>query len=109
VTQGAKALADRPRPGALLGGVHVRTLGASGNGYPSGHAAVAAAIVAALVPWVGHRTRTALWLIAASVAFARIFFGVHLPLDVVGGAGIGLIFGTIATVLIGIPERTGAR
>ena len=109
VTQGAKALADRPRPAALLAGVHVRTLGASGNGYPSGHAAVAAGIIAALVPWVGRRTRTALWLLAGTVAFARIYFGVHLPLDVVGGAGIGLIFGTIATVLVGVPERTGAR
>lgn len=107
--QGAKELADRARPAALLAGVHVRTLGASGNGYPSGHAAVAAAIVAALVPWVGRHIRTGLWVLAAAVAFARVFFGVHLPLDVVGGAGIGLIFGTVATVLVGIPERTAAR
>jgi membrane-associated phospholipid phosphatase len=30
-----------------------------------------------------------------------VFFGVHLPLDVVGGAGVGLVCGTVAVVAFG--------
>jgi membrane-associated phospholipid phosphatase len=31
-----------------------------------------------------------------TVAFGRVYAGVHLPLDVVGGAGLGLLCGTFA-------------
>lgn len=101
----AKELAGRGRPATLFVGVHVRTVGADGNGYPSGHAAVAAAIVTALLPWVTPRTRRILWVLVGSVAFARVFFGVHLPLDVIGGVGIGMVCGSVATAAVGVPAR----
>jgi undecaprenyl-diphosphatase len=39
---------------------------------------------------------------AAVVGFARIHGGAHLPLDVVGGAGIGLLLGTLTRWALGL-------
>jgi undecaprenyl-diphosphatase len=36
------------------------------------------------------------------VGFARIYSGAHLPLDVVGGAGLGLLSGTLARWALGL-------
>ena len=41
------------------------------------------------------------WL-AVTVAFGRVYAGVHLPLDVVGGAGLGLLCGTLARWAFGL-------
>ncbi len=50
--------------------------------------------------------------LAITLAFARLYAGVHLPLDVVGGAGVGLLFGTLARWTLGLggeglPPRPG--
>jgi membrane-associated phospholipid phosphatase len=36
------------------------------------------------------------------VAFARVYGGAHLPLDTVGGAGLGLLCGTLARWAFGL-------
>jgi undecaprenyl-diphosphatase len=57
--------------------------------FPSGHAAssVAAAITLSRL-W--PRGRPVLWSLAALVALSRIYVGVHYPLDVFGGAVLGV-------------------
>ena len=57
--------------------------------FPSTHAAGAVAGAFALGR-VFPELRVALWVMAALVAFARVYVGVHYPLDVFGGAVIGL-------------------
>jgi membrane-associated phospholipid phosphatase len=57
-------------------------------GFPSDHATGAFAIATAL--WLHDRTIGAVALVlAAIVAFARVYVGVHYPSDVVAGALIG--------------------
>ncbi len=96
-----KATVSRGRPKALLTDVHLREH-AGGLGFISGHATVAFALAAALAPSLPRRWRPAPFALAATVAFARVYAGVHLPLDVVGGAGFGLLCGTVARWSFGL-------
>jgi undecaprenyl-diphosphatase len=99
--KGVKDLARRGRPDALLADVHLRE-DAGGFGYLSGHAAVAFSLAAVLAPEVPARWQLALVVAAVVVAVARVYAGVHLPLDVVGGAGLGLLCGTLARWALGL-------
>jgi undecaprenyl-diphosphatase len=58
--------------------------------FPSGHAATsfaAATILTATVP----RWAPAWVLVAAAIAFSRVYVGVHYPLDILGGAVLGVL------------------
>jgi undecaprenyl-diphosphatase len=96
-----KNVVSRGRPTAYLTGVHLHDR-ATGFGYVSGHAAVAFALAAVLAPSVPRPWRTVVIALAAIVAFGRVYAGVHLPLDVVGGAGLGLLCGTFARWAFGL-------
>jgi membrane-associated phospholipid phosphatase len=100
----AKVWIGEPRPKAILSNVHVRD-SIGGLGFPSGHAAVSAAICVAALPYLPSRWRPVAILVPIVVAFARIYVGAHLPLDVVGGAGIGVAVGSLVHLMIGVPVR----
>ena len=73
--------------------------------FPSGHAAStfgAAMTVSRMWP----QTRVVWWTLAVSIGYSRVYLGHHYPLDVVGGAllGMGLAF----WVLGGRPRSTYA-
>jgi membrane-associated phospholipid phosphatase/predicted MFS family arabinose efflux permease len=82
---------DRPRPEEVfepgeisLNGHHWGHL----NSFPSGHMALTAALgvgIALAFP----RLRTLMWSYIAAVAFTRVMFGAHFPLDVVAGTAMG--------------------
>ena len=92
----AKHLVGRGRPATHLREVAVRAGGTNnGRGYVSGHAAVATALAATLSPRLPARGRVAAAALVAVVGFARIQNGSHLPLDVIGGAGLGLLVGAL--------------
>jgi len=63
---------------------------AAGLGYLSGHAGVAFALGAAALPRLGRRGRVLVLAAVPTVALMRIYVGAHLPLDIVGGAALGL-------------------
>jgi glycosyltransferase 2 family protein len=96
-----KASVSRERPAALLPEVHLRE-SADGFGYLSGHAAVAFALAAALAPSLPRPWRPVPFAAAGVVALARVYAGAHLPLDVVGGAGLGVLAGLAARRLFGL-------
>ncbi|MBC7885985.1 MAG: phosphatase PAP2 family protein [Saprospiraceae bacterium] len=68
----------------------------SGYSFTSTHAANHFAISTFLILTLGQHLRRIipwLWAWAASVAFAQVYVGVHFPLDVIGGAILGVILG----------------
>jgi undecaprenyl-diphosphatase len=83
--------------------VVIRGAAAVGRGFPSGHAAVAAAIVAVAWPWLGRRARIACVVLALVVCWARVYVGAHLPLDVVAGAALGLALAGLVRLVLGRP------
>jgi undecaprenyl-diphosphatase len=102
---GAKAVkqaVSRARPADLLDGVQLREH-AGGLGYLSGHTAIAFALAAVLGPEMPRPwQKIGLGVLAATVGFARIYAGAHLPLDVIGGAGLGLLCGTLSRWAFGL-------
>jgi undecaprenyl-diphosphatase len=89
-----KQLVSRGRPATLLSNVKLRE-DASGVGYVSGHTAVAFALAAVLAPSIPRAWRPAVFGVASLVGVARLYSGAHLPLDSIGGAGLGLLAGTL--------------
>jgi membrane-associated phospholipid phosphatase len=91
----AKAAADRPRPYEVLADAVLRQQPALGTSFPSSHTAVAVAVIVALLPFVPRPLGIAAIAYAVLVGWSRIYLGVHYPLDVLGGAGIGLAVGSL--------------
>jgi undecaprenyl-diphosphatase len=98
-----KQVIYRGRPPQLLQHVIIRGAPLSGHGYVSGHAATAAALATVAYPYLGKRTRILVIVLAAIVAFARVYVGAHLPLDVLGGAAMGWAIGSLVHLLFGAP------
>ena len=105
-----KAVAQRPRPYEVLADAVLRQAPAHGTSFPSAHTAVAVAAVVALLPFLPRRWTPWLIAYAALVAWSRMFLGVHYPLDVMGGAGVGLATAglTLAVVATIVGRRTAA-
>lgn len=101
-----KELVQRGRPVELMQDVILRGPPAAGHGYVSGHAAVAAAMAAVAVNYLGRRGQIIAIALAALVGFGRIYVGVHLPLDVVGGAAMGWAIASLMHFVV-LPEVTG--
>ena len=100
-----KRVVERERPYRILELVEVRGKEEGDLGYPSGHAAVSAALSMAALPYLGSPGKVAAAGLAGFVSFARIYVGVHLPLDVIGGASLGVTLSSAANLLLGVEER----
>lgn len=97
VTQVLKRLADQPRPTAVIPGldVHGYPKDPHGRAFPSAHTSVTVGLVAALWPWLTWPQRCVGVAGAVLVALNRVYIGAHWPVDVVGGAAIGLLSGSL--------------
>jgi membrane-associated phospholipid phosphatase len=94
----AKQVVERPRPTAYTDALDV-VHPASGFGWPSTHTSIATAtLVAAAL--VCRRSPAAALVLAGVVGIGRMAVGVHFPVDVVGGALLGLAVATIAVACI---------
>ena len=105
LVKGVKEIVARVRPDGLLADVVVRGSAQVGLGFPSGHAAVAAALATVAGPWLPRPLRRASWAVVAVVAVARVYVGAHLPFDVVGGMAVGWVAGATVHLVRGAPVR----
>jgi undecaprenyl-diphosphatase len=109
LAKGVKAVIERPRPAELLSHVTLRHAPTEGLGFVSGHAAVATALAGAAWPWLGRTGRVVAVTLVVVVCIARIYVGAHLPLDVIGGVGLGLaIAAVVRFVVTPEPHRPAA-
>jgi undecaprenyl-diphosphatase len=84
-----KGIVDRHRPFETQLGPPTST-----HSFPSGHSATAfacATVLAALAP----RWRLPFFVLAALIAFSRLYNGVHYPTDVLAGSALGVLVGLV--------------
>jgi undecaprenyl-diphosphatase len=91
-----KSVVDRARPGDLGIDVVIRGARAVGSGFPSGHSVLVFALLG--------RWRVVAIALAVIVGLARIYVGAHLPLDVLGGAGVGVLIGVVLHAVAHLPK-----
>ncbi len=75
------------------------------DSFPSGHTATSfacATMLTALVP----RAAPAFYVLALAIGYSRVYVGVHWPLDVAGGAVLGI---ATALLLLAVTRRRSVR
>jgi undecaprenyl-diphosphatase len=105
ITSGLKFTFDRVRPSdrfdepaPLLPVAHTAS-------FPSGHAATSFACAATLAIYVAPRVAAGLYVLAALIAWSRVYVGAHYPFDVLVGALVGLAIATALRLLPGALRR----
>jgi membrane-associated phospholipid phosphatase len=105
----AKVIADRPRPYEVVADAVLRQPPAHGTSFPSSHTAVTVAVVIALVPFLPRVLAWVAIAYAALVGWSRVYLGVHYPLDVLAGAGIGMAVGGVVLLALGVLLRRAGQ
>jgi undecaprenyl-diphosphatase len=78
------------RPALRFADLHALVPVPHDGSFPSGHAATSFAC-ATVLAWFAPRWAAAFFLLAAAIAYSRLYVAVHYPLDVVGGAVLGAL------------------
>ena len=97
-----KLFVDRARPEEVVGAEVVLSHGRNWShlaSYPSGHLMVTAAMAAAAASAVPMLRRPLIAYVAA-IAFTRVLFGAHFPVDVLVGAALGYELGLFSVSLV---------
>ena len=102
-----KQVVERARPATTIGHVHLRgNVPVQGLSFVSGHSVIATAVATLLTPILPGRWKLAPWVVVVLNGVARVYVGAHNPLDVIGGAGLGLCIGSaLNAVLAAVPAR----
>lgn len=91
-----KPLFARPRPCDVNTAITILVKRPHGHSFPSGH--TASAFAAAFALWLQNRKLGVPALVlAAFIAFTRLYLYVHFPTDVLGGLVLGLALGALAS------------
>ena len=86
-----KPVGGRDRPNGVLDDVALRERIQGDLGWPSGHTTVATTLAFVAAPELPRSARPILVGVVAAVGFGRMYVGAHLPHDVLGGAGLGMM------------------
>ena len=94
-----KPLVARPRPYVVNPSITLLIPAPADYSFPSGHTQASFAAATAISRFMKWPGRAAL-LLAAAIAFSRLYLFVHFLGDVAGGAAIGYILGRIAYAIV---------
>ena len=108
-----KELVERERPGTSICGLdeacaNFRDAPLEGLSFVSGHAIIAWSVATLLWPQLPSQWRWIPVVVAGLNAIARVYLGAHNPLDVIGGAAVGVAIGAVLVVALALdgPDRT---
>jgi undecaprenyl-diphosphatase len=96
---GLKAVFDVERPSMRYAKPNPLVTPPLDGSFPSGHAATSFA-AATVLSFARPRWAPAFFLLALAIGFSRVYVGVHYPLDVVGGAVLGVVVATALRMLV---------
>jgi len=94
---------DRPRPPLAIARLQPYAAVPDTRSFPSGHAANATA-AALVLSRVWRKASVLVWAAAAVVGVARVYLGIHYPLDAVAGCAIGALCALVA-LAVPLPPR----
>ena len=94
----ASQIYNNPRP-FVSDGIIPLIIHDAVNGFPSGHTLITAALASALI-FLDRRVGTILFLIAAFVAYSRVYVGVHHYIDIVGSFVITIVVTSAVYLLL---------
>ena len=108
MSQVVKGLVFSPRPVIYFETNHLlyyldnfKNSGIGNNSFPSGHTTSAFAMATVLAVFCPNKYPGILFLLAAiGVGYARIYLAEHFPADVLAGALLGVVFGTLTLILL---------
>lgn len=104
LAKAVKEQVGRGRPADFFDVVVVREAGVNGLGFVSGHSAVAFASATIIAAYVPRRWAIAAFAAASLTGVSRVYYGAHFPLDVVGGAGLGIGCAALALAAFAEPS-----
>jgi membrane-associated phospholipid phosphatase len=105
-----KLLVERERPGTTVPDAILRGVHPAGLSFVSGHAIITFAIAGLLALALSRRWAVVGFVLASLNAVARVYLGAHNPLDVVGGAAVGLAIAAALDLVLDVArDRGGSR
>jgi membrane-associated phospholipid phosphatase len=102
-----KLLVQRERPGTTVPDAVLRGVHSAGLSFVSGHAIITFAIAGLLGLVLPRRWAVVAFVLATCNAVARVYLGAHNPLDVVGGAAVGLAIAAVLDLVFDVARDRG--
>jgi undecaprenyl-diphosphatase len=105
IAYGLKQAIGRDRPSVAYADPKPLVHAPQDHSFPSGHAATSFACATTLT-FFAPRFAPVFFVLAVAIAWSRVYVGVHYPLDVVGGAGLGVAVAIALRTLVAILPRS---